>query len=31
VLPVLVRSYGRQVVGAVVLLVVLRWLWRRRG
>ena len=30
VLPVLVRNYGRQVVGAIVVLLVLRWVLRRR-
>ncbi len=30
VLPILLRSYWRQALGVGVVLVVLRWLWRRR-
>lgn len=30
VLPILVKSYGKQIAGAVLVLVVLRWLLRRR-
>jgi carbon monoxide dehydrogenase subunit G len=31
VLPVIARMYGKQIVAGLVALVVLRWLWGRRG
>ncbi len=31
VLPVIARMYGKQILAGVVALVVLRWLWGRRG
>ncbi|GAA1926811.1 SRPBCC domain-containing protein [Nocardioides marmoribigeumensis] len=31
VLPVIARMYGKQIVAGVLALVVLRWLWGRRG
>jgi hypothetical protein len=30
VLPVLLKTYGRQIAAAVVVLLLLGWLWRRR-
>jgi len=31
VVPVLLRTYGRQIALAIVVLLLLRWMWRRRG